>query len=160
MDKSFILKMLYEYGGFNTKAEFAFFLDITPQALANWYKRETYDKHLLINKFTDVNPNWILTGEGEMRKEKEVEPAICASSEDNVKHQQLELALVSLVNSNRDLAEVNKELVHSITRLAEDHTKLNSEIVKALQKLNEKMDNLGNGHVEGVRGAAIKVETQ
>lgn len=68
IDKVLILNRLKKLGGFNTNAEFARFLDITPQNLSNWYKRNTYDVNLLANLFTNVNKEWLVTGEGEMLK--------------------------------------------------------------------------------------------
>lgn len=65
---SLILNELRRHKGFSTKAKFADFLGISAQNLGNWYKRKTYDCNLLIVKFTDVNPEWIMTGKGEMLK--------------------------------------------------------------------------------------------
>lgn len=66
MDKTLILNKLKEYKKFKSDKDFAEYIGIKQQVLANWKSRGTYNTHLLINKFTEVNPQWLLTGEGEM----------------------------------------------------------------------------------------------
>lgn len=56
---------------YRTDAEFARFLGIKPQTLASWYARNTFDIDLIYSKCKDVNPHWLLTGEGEILKEEE-----------------------------------------------------------------------------------------
>lgn len=94
MDKVHVLNKLYEYGGFNTKAEFADFLDLSPQNLSNWYNRKTFDINLLSNKFTNVNRNWLLTGEGEMLR-----------SDNPIKEQSKEDRLLSIIESQQRTIE-------------------------------------------------------
>ena len=49
--------------------DFADFLGIKTTTLAMWYKRNSYDVELLFNKCEFLNPEWLLTGKGEMLKE-------------------------------------------------------------------------------------------
>lgn len=71
LSKALILNEIKRYYNFTSDAEFARFLDITPQNLKHWYSRDTYNLHTLVGKCVDINPQWIMTGEGEMLKESE-----------------------------------------------------------------------------------------
>lgn len=66
MDNTLILNKLQEYKKFKSLADFARFIGIKPQALSNWYSRNTLDVHILSAKFPEIDGNWLLTGEGEM----------------------------------------------------------------------------------------------
>ncbi|MGV4333345.1 helix-turn-helix domain-containing protein [Ornithobacterium rhinotracheale] len=68
MDKSLILNNIKEYKNFSSDAEFARFLGIPAQNLSKWKARNTYDIELLYTKCTELNPEWLLTGKGEMLK--------------------------------------------------------------------------------------------
>lgn len=63
-----ILNALKEYKNFATLTDFARYLGIKPQALSNWYARNTLDLHVLSDKFPEIDGNWLLTGEGSMLK--------------------------------------------------------------------------------------------
>jgi hypothetical protein len=66
--KSLILNEIKSYYGFKKDADFARFLGITPQTLSNWKARDTFDPVLVYTKCVDLNPHWVLVGEGEMTK--------------------------------------------------------------------------------------------
>lgn len=66
MDKTQILNKLCEYKKFTSRGQFAKFLNVPPQHVANWYARNTFDLETLIRSFPEVNPLWIISGEGEM----------------------------------------------------------------------------------------------
>ncbi|WP_435138828.1 LexA family transcriptional regulator [Formosa sp. A9] len=53
---------------FKSDAEFARYLGIKPQTLASWHTRNTYDSELLYSKCVDINPEILLTGEGDLVK--------------------------------------------------------------------------------------------
>lgn len=65
-DKTLILNKIKLHYQFKTDAEFARFLDIKPNSLANWYARNTLDYERLFSKCEYINANWLLSGEGEM----------------------------------------------------------------------------------------------
>ena len=65
-DKGMILSEIKLHYGLKTDADFARFLEIKPQTLASWYTRNSFDIELLYAKCVDVNPDWLLSGRGEM----------------------------------------------------------------------------------------------
>lgn len=66
MDKTQILNKLCEYKKFTSRGQFAKFLGVPPQHVANWYARNTFDLEVLIKNFPEVNPQWLISGEGDM----------------------------------------------------------------------------------------------
>ncbi|OBX17509.1 MULTISPECIES: LexA family transcriptional regulator [Bizionia] len=68
MDKTLIINKIIEYYDFKSDAKFARFLEITPQTLSNWKARNTFDAELIYTKCVELNPEWLLTGEGGMLK--------------------------------------------------------------------------------------------
>jgi len=71
MDKKLMLNDLQSHFNFKKDTEFADFLGISGQLLSKWKSRNTYDVELLYTKCTDVNPEWLLTGEGSMLKKEQ-----------------------------------------------------------------------------------------
>lgn len=63
IDKRLILKTIKDRKKFRTDAEFARSIGITPQNLAKWYDRNTFDIDKIVNAFPDIDKNWLLTGE-------------------------------------------------------------------------------------------------
>lgn len=68
MNKVVILNKIKQHYGYQKNVDFAVFLGISPQSLSNWYKRETFDVDVLFTKCVDINPEWLLTGNGPMLK--------------------------------------------------------------------------------------------
>jgi ribosomal protein S8E len=66
IDKTLIINKIKERYKFKSDTEFARHLDITPQVLSNWKTRNTFDPSLVYTKCLDINPEWLLTGKGEM----------------------------------------------------------------------------------------------
>lgn len=60
------LNQLIDHYSEGNKSKFAELIGISPQGLNNWFKRGTFDVELLFNKFDDLSPEWLLTGEGNM----------------------------------------------------------------------------------------------
>jgi len=71
MDKLLILNKIQEHYNFKKDIQFAEYLGIPAQNLSKWKLRSTYDSELIYTKCTDINPEWLLTGKGEMLKENE-----------------------------------------------------------------------------------------
>lgn len=70
MDKTLILNKIKTYLNIDTDTEFAKYLDIKPQVLSNWRKRNTFDIDLIYTKCENVDANWLLTGKGSMLKQE------------------------------------------------------------------------------------------
>ena len=66
IDKELILSGIKSNYKLKTDAEFARFLGIKPQTLAAWYVRNSFDIELLYAKCIDINPDWLLSGQGEI----------------------------------------------------------------------------------------------
>ena len=43
-------------------------IGLQPSSITNWIRRDTLDFELIYSKCADLNPHWLLTGEGEMLK--------------------------------------------------------------------------------------------
>lgn len=65
-----ILERLKQIKKLKTDADVAKFLNIKPNTLSNWKKRNSYDLEKIITKCAEnnVDLNWLLTGSGEMLK--------------------------------------------------------------------------------------------
>ena len=69
MDKTLVLDKIKEYYQFKSNSEFARFLGINSQNIRNWYARNNYNANLLIEKCPEVNPEYIITGDGPLLKD-------------------------------------------------------------------------------------------
>jgi len=68
MDKALIINSIKEYYKFKSDSEFARHLGISSQVLSNWKSRNTFDPVLIYTNCLDINPEWLLTGKGQMIK--------------------------------------------------------------------------------------------
>lgn len=58
-----ILKRIKSILGFKTDIELSSYLEVTPQSISKWKKRESLDYELLINKLPDdIDLNWLFRG--------------------------------------------------------------------------------------------------
>lgn len=76
MDKSLIINDIKKHYNFEKDSDFAKFLGISSQVLSNWKSRNTYDAEHIYTKCLEINPEWLLTGKGEMLKEPVVSKVI------------------------------------------------------------------------------------
>lgn len=63
-----MLNDIKEHLDIKSDAEFSRFLEIKANVLHNWRSRNTFNTELLYTKCRDLNPDWLLTGEGKMIK--------------------------------------------------------------------------------------------
>ena len=82
MKKSERLDAIKNYLNITKNIDFAKFLGIKPTTLSMWYKRDTFDIELIFKKCEFLNPEWLLTGTGEMIKSAEKAPEAVAVPSD------------------------------------------------------------------------------
>ena len=62
------LEALINYYSDGNKSMFGRLIGLQPSSITNWIRRDTLDFELIYSKCADLNPHWLLTGEGEMLK--------------------------------------------------------------------------------------------
>lgn len=70
LDKSQILNKIKTHYGFKSNLEFSSFLGIAATTLSSWYSRNSIDFELIFAKCVDIDANWLLSGKGNMLKER------------------------------------------------------------------------------------------
>lgn len=70
MDKKEMLNALINHYERGNKSQFAKRLGVSAQGLSTWLSRNTFDTELIYSKCENVNPEWLLTGKGNMLKEQ------------------------------------------------------------------------------------------
>ena len=71
MDITLIIKELKNYLQLSKDIELADYLGVNQSTLATWKRRGNIDVQLIISKCNNINPTWLLTGEGSMLKESQ-----------------------------------------------------------------------------------------
>ena len=67
--KSLILNDIKSSYNYKTDAEFAKFLGVPPTTLSSWHKRNSFDYDLLYSKCVGLNPEFLFTGQGSVKKD-------------------------------------------------------------------------------------------
>jgi len=70
MDITLIINKLKEHLNIKFDKELADFLGIKPNTVATWKKRNTIDIDIIMSKCDLIDANWLLTGKGNMLKNK------------------------------------------------------------------------------------------
>lgn len=83
MNKTLILNKIKEYKKFVSDKEFAICLGISPQNLAKWYERNTFDIDKVFTAIPELSAEWLLTGNGDMLKKASSVPIEEADSLDH-----------------------------------------------------------------------------
>lgn len=83
MNKTLILNEIKKLKKFTSDKEFAKSLGITPQNLAKWYERNTFDIDKVFISFPELSAEWLLTGKGDMLKKDNSIPIEEADSMDH-----------------------------------------------------------------------------
>lgn len=97
MDKVLILKEIKKWKGFASDKEFADNMGISPQNLAKWYERNTFDVDKVFASFPELSAEWLLSGNGNMIK--------C----DGIMDPQTESDLRYTISVQKDLIDTLKE---------------------------------------------------
>lgn len=71
MDKTLMLEQLINHYTDGNKASFATMVGIKPQLLSNWLKRNTFDAEQIYKGCKGVSADWLLSGEGDMIRNKQ-----------------------------------------------------------------------------------------
>lgn len=66
LDKNQILERLRKYKGIKSNTAFARYLDIPTHTIFDWTRRNTFNLERVSAKFPEINPDWLISGEGEM----------------------------------------------------------------------------------------------
>ncbi|MBP1639752.1 MAG: hypothetical protein H6Q17_1335 [Bacteroidetes bacterium] len=106
MNKSLILNRIKEHYNFKSDAEFARFLKISPQVLANWHRRNSFDYDVLYTRCEDIDPNWLFSGKEPMLKDRDTD---FDNSSDSLIHK--------LEESREKLIEMDRAIQEEVDRL-------------------------------------------
>lgn len=68
MNKREILNIIKKHYDFDKDVKFAQFLGISSQSLSNWKSRNTFDVEIICQKCEEINPEWLISGRGNMLK--------------------------------------------------------------------------------------------
>ncbi|KQB99476.1 helix-turn-helix domain-containing protein [Pedobacter sp. Hv1] len=68
IDKTLILNRIKSHYKFKSDVQLAKFFGIAGTTLSNWYVRDTMNYDLVFTKCGELNPNWIVFGEGKPTK--------------------------------------------------------------------------------------------
>lgn len=107
MDKSIIINSIIEEFNFKSDSDFARFIGITPQVLSHWKTRNTYNIDLLIEKFPDINPEFLLTGKGSVVKNNIAEEP--AAAYNNMTSELIEMQKKYIAKLEEEIQELKKE---------------------------------------------------
>ncbi|WP_286767195.1 MULTISPECIES: LexA family transcriptional regulator [Sphingobacterium] len=70
MNKSLIINQIKSHLNIKTDSDFADFLGVKQPTISAWKSRNTMDYELIITKCKDIDANWLITGSGNMLKER------------------------------------------------------------------------------------------
>lgn len=126
IDKSLILNKIKLHYKFKNDAEFARFLGIKPQTLASWHTRNTFDIDLLYAKCESIDGNWLISGEGEILRNKASEKDVNTfkNIEENSYVIELQKKYIKTLEDQLHKSKLYPETPVVIRSVAEDPSKL------------------------------------
>lgn len=104
MDKKEMLEQLITYYTDGNKAKFASMVGIKPQLVSTWLSRGTYDAEVLYAGCKGVSGDWLLSGEGEMLRNKQND---MQSSESQIGDTEREFYQKQIAFLNEQLRQAN-----------------------------------------------------
>lgn len=104
------------------KAEFARVMGEKPQTINSWVTRNAGDNvtKKILSKFQEVNPVWLLTGEGSMLIEDSIVPESTTVDQDDDEKAELIKIIEELRKENSRLVETNERLSRVVDRLLDE----------------------------------------
>lgn len=88
--REILLKIIAHYARGN-KSEFARMIGVTPQNIDAWLRRNSFNVELISTKCRNINPMFLMTGEGEMLQSAEPPAATSSSLESLLQQMQQEI---------------------------------------------------------------------
>lgn len=73
MNKKEIVNALIDLYSDGKKSRFADMVGVTPQTVSTWIARNTFDIDRIYAKCEDINADWLLSGVGSIKKNKQIE---------------------------------------------------------------------------------------
>ena len=111
-----MLNQLKNYLGFVKDYEFANYLGIKPNSLSSWYSRNSFDAELIYSKCDFLNPGWLLTGEGDMILQSDI-------NQSNVRDPDYSFMLEVLKIKDFEIRKLSEELGRLKEQLSEKAAK-------------------------------------
>lgn len=84
MEKRDILLQLIQYYANGNKAKFARYLDVPAVNVSAWITRNKFDENFISTKCKEINPAFLVTGEGPMLREGEPAPVPKQKKEESI----------------------------------------------------------------------------
>lgn len=118
-----MLNQLKDYLGFVKDYEFANYLGIKPNSLSSWYSRNSFDAELIYSKCDFLNPGWLLTGEGDMILQSDI-------NQSNVRDPDYSFMLEVLKIKDFEIRKLSEELGRLKEQLRAKDEENNQDIFK------------------------------
>jgi vacuolar-type H+-ATPase subunit I/STV1 len=141
IDKRVILREIKLYYNIKNDADFARFLGVKPQTLSSWYSRNVFDLELLYAKCVDIDANYLLTGRGEMLRNKTNNQIINSKTRDNIQtgngsnsYQNIQGDLLIHSDENKRLLEIITEKKHLIGKLRKQIEEKDANLIVKLEE--------------------------
>lgn len=132
-----MLDEIKAFYNFQTDADFAKHLGITPQVLSNWRNRNSFDAELLYNKCPALNPSWLLCGEKPMVNPHNTSGGVVQEERSpyilRKKIDYLEREIKVLSKADQIMSESGNQIKQAIKLLTEQLQKIEEDLQNAIK---------------------------